>query len=122
MNGSVGEAAIDQATMQKVAPDVVSQEGKGQLFQKAVEAHQAKKQLDAILGAVADHIGATLNSRVKDQETAAKKIAQKRMQGRDYKIEDINDMLGARLTMPSERSFPKAKAAMQKLADAGVFK
>ena len=117
-----GEAAIDQATMQSVAPDVASSQGKGKLFEKAVNAHQAKTQLDAILGAVADHIGATVNSRVKDQDTAAKKIAQKRMQGRDYDIEDVNDMLGARLTMPSEKNFPKAKSAMEKLAGAGVFK
>lgn len=118
---SIGEAAITPQTMQQVAPDVQSPQGQQQLFQKAVGANVAKKQLDAVLGAVAAHLGATSSTRVKNIETASQKIAQKRLQGRDYGVSDINDMLGGRIVVKNDKDIPKAKQAMQKLSEAGVF-
>jgi ppGpp synthetase/RelA/SpoT-type nucleotidyltranferase len=119
----IPEGQVSPQMQQQVAPDVASQQGQQALFQKAVHANVAKKQLDAVMEAVASHLGATTNSRVKNIETASKKIAQKRMQpGRgDYGIEDLNDMLGARLVVKSDKDIPKAKQAIEKLASAGVF-
>lgn len=122
MEKNVPEGQISPQTLQQVAPDVASPSGQQQLFTKAVKAHVAKKQLDAIMQAVATHLGATTNSRVKNIETASNKIVQKRLQGRnEYNIDSVNDMLGTRIILKNKGDFPKAKQVLEKLADAGVF-
>lgn len=118
---AIGEAMLTPQVLQHIAPDVVHPDGQKKLFEKAVSAHVAKKKLDAIMQAVSGSIGADSSSRVKDINTAAQKIGQKRLQGRDYKIEDIGDMLGGRITVDNEKKMSQAKQSMRKLSDAGIF-
>lgn len=116
-----GEAAIPQQVQQQVAPDAAGAQGQAQLFQKAISAHVAKKQLDAVLQAVSDKIGATMSTRVKQIETATAKVAQKKLEGQDYGVNDINDMLGGRIVVKNEADIAKAKKALDKLGEAGIY-
>lgn len=118
---AIGENQVSSQIMQQVASDVASPQGQKQLFRKAVGANIAKQQLDAVMQVISSHLGATTTSRVKNIETAGKKIAQKRLQGRDYGIEDINDMLGSRLVVKNIGDINKAKKSIQTLSKAGVF-
>ena len=119
---AIGEAAITPQTEQAVAPDVSSQQGQSQLFQKAVQANQAKPIFDTLLKKIATKLGGESSTRVKSIETAAAKIAQKRLQGRDYGIPDINDMLGGRIIIKNKDDFSQAKSAIKAAAKQGSFK
>lgn len=118
---SIGEAQVTPPVMGQVAPDVLSQEGKQQLYQKMAKATLDKKGLDMVFGAIAKKYDGDFVSRIKDPKTVVQKIVQKRLQGRDYKLEHVNDLYGGRLIM-SKKDFPKAVKDIQKVAEALDFK
>ncbi len=116
------EEQVTPQMAQQVAPDVVSDHGQQQLSQKIAQAHQAKQHLDAIFEAIANHVGAHESySRVKDQDTATKKIVTKRMEGRDYGLDDLNDLAGFRIIIKSNSQIPKVLNAIDKLDKMGVI-
>lgn len=112
---NVGESVINPQVQQQVAPDVVSPQGKQQLFNKLATATVNKKGLDQIFGAIANKYGGTFSSRVKSPQTVVQKIAQKRIQGRDYNTSDVNDLYGARL-ITEKKNFPKIIKDIEKVS------
>ncbi len=118
---SIGEAAIPQSVQAQVSPDVTSQQGQSQLFQKAVQANKVKPAFDAMLKKVASKVGGESSSRVKQIETMAAKVSQKRLQGRDYGLDDINDSLGGRIVVKNKSQMNAAKSAIKDLEKQGLF-
>lgn len=118
---SIGESAIPPQVQQQVAPDVTNQQGQSQLFQKAVMANSIKPVFDILIKKIADKLGADNSSRVKQIETMGAKIAQKRLAGRQYGIENLNDILGSRIIIASKSDLPEAKTAIQQLAKTGFI-
>jgi ppGpp synthetase/RelA/SpoT-type nucleotidyltranferase len=116
-----GEAAITPQTQQAVVPDVLSTPGKQQLLQHLGNATNEKPILDSILHGLATKIGADFTSRVKNPQTTVQKIAQKRLQGRDYNVFNVNDAYGARIIINNTKDLQKAKAGLESLAKAGAI-
>ena len=117
---NVGEAAIPPQVQGQVAGDVVSPQGKQELFQRMAKATVDRKGLDEIFGAIAKKYGGDFDSRIKSPQTVVQKIAQKRLQGRDYKIDDVNDLYGGRLII-QKPDFPKAIEDIKKISEALNF-
>ena len=117
----IAEQQISPQLAQQVAPDVVNQQGQQQLQAKAIAAHKMKGVIDQALGVAADKLNGHSSTRVKDLDTAQKKIAQKRLQGREnYSVDDLNDMLGGRLAV-DKKKIPEAKQEIQRMSKAGLF-
>ncbi len=121
MNKSIAEEQITPQIATKIAPDVVSPQGQQQLQVKAVAANRIKSAIDQAFQIAAESLGGKASSRIKDIDTAQKKIVQKRLQGRDYGIENLNDMLGIRLTV-DKADVSKAKKEIETMQKAGLFK
>lgn len=117
---NIPEESVTSQVAQHVAPDVVSQQGQQQLQAKAVAANKIKGVLDQAFQMAAKSLSGKASSRIKDIDTAQKKIVQKRLQGRDYGIADLNDMLGIRLTV-DKADIPKAKKEVENMQKAGLF-
>lgn len=116
-----GEAVMPPQAVQQVAPEVASPQGQQQLFQKAIAANLAKQVMDKVFSTIAKNNGWDYSSRVKNIQIATNKIAQKRMAGRDYGVDDINDMAGFRLVVPKYSDVPKAKKAIEQLEKDGII-
>lgn len=117
----IGESQITPQVIQQVTPDVVSPQGKQQLMKSLGGAMINKPMLDDILGQLAKKIGATFSSRIKNPQTTVQKIAQKRIEGRKYGTEDINDPYGARIVVDNKSDISKAKQGIRELADKGAL-
>lgn len=105
----------------QVTPDVLSPQGKQALFQKMVQATIEQKKLDSIYQPLADKLGAQFSSRVKNPQTTVQKIAQKRLQGRNYGIDNLNDLYGMRITVDHKSQMPAAiKAITAESEKAGI--
>lgn len=118
---TIPEESVTPQLAQQVAPDITSQQGQQQLQAKQVAANKIKGVLDQALGMAAKKLGGTFSSRVKDIDTMQKKIVQKRLQGRDYDISDINDAFGGRLVV-DKSDVGKAKTEIKEMEKAGLFK
>lgn len=119
--GSIAESQVTPQMMGQVAPDVLSPQGGQQMFQKMAKATLDKKGLDAVFKAIADKYEGNFTSRIKAPQTVAQKIVQKRVEGRDYGLDNVNDLYGARLIM-DKKNFPKALKDIEKIADVLNFK
>lgn len=117
-----GEASITPQQVQQVAPDTTGQQGAAQMIAKLVGAHKIKNMLDGAFKLAAEHTGATFSSRIKDPETIQKKIVQKRLEQRDYDIDDIRDAYGGRFTVDSSSDIPKVKKQIEDMSKIGLFK
>lgn len=122
MNNELPEAQVNPQIQQQVTPDVVSPQGKQNLFNNLANTIQKKKFLDFIIKGIGDKAGAAFTSRVKDPQTVVQKIATKRAAGRDYNLDDVNDTYGARLVTPDSSAQKNIKGMMKKASDLGVFK
>lgn len=118
---NIGEQEITPQVAQQVAPDVVSPAGQQQLQAKQVAAQRMKGTIDTALGIAAKKLNGTSSTRVKDIDTATKKIVQKRLQGRDYGIKEVNDMLGGRLVVDKNK-IGDAKHEIRVMSKQGLFK
>lgn len=118
---NIGESSIPQDVKSRVAQDVLSPQGKQELFNHLGGAMKEKPLLDGVLQALASKIGADYSSRIKNPDTAVSKIVQKRLLGRSYGVSDVNDALGARLIINDSKALQKAKEGISNLAKAGVF-
>ncbi len=121
-NNNIGEAQITPELAQKVAPDVMSPQGQQQLQAKSIAANRFKGVIDKALGMAAQKLGGTHSTRVKQLDTATQKIVQKRLQGRSYDIDNLNDMFGGRIVLSDKDDFGKAKDEIIKMSKAGLFK
>lgn len=110
-----GEGQIPLTQMLQVMPDVFTPQGLEMLNQKLTKAKQEQSNLDPIIKEIADQLNADHASRVKNHAVSLKKIAQKRIGGDDYGVDDINDSLGGRITLNDESQMPQA---IQKIKDA----
>lgn len=118
---SIGESQVTPQMMQQTAPDVMSPQGGQQMFQKMAKATIDKQGLDAVFKAIAEKYNGDFISRLKNPQTVAQKIVQKRLQGRKYGLDNVNDLYGARLIM-EKKDFPKAIKDIEKVASALGFK
>lgn len=118
---AIGEASIPEGTVDQTVPEANEPQGQAQLLAKLISANKLKNMLDSAFELAAKHIGATFNSRVKHAENAVKKVAQKRLQGRDYDIGDINDAYGGRFVVDSPKDISKVKSQMDEMAKIGLF-
>ncbi len=121
MKQQVAEQEINDKLLKKIAPDVISENGQKELMAKRMAAHHMQGMLDRALAMASNAIGGTFSTRVKDSDVATKKIAQKRLQGRDYGIKNLNDMLGGRLVVNSPKDFDKAEEQINEMAKQGIF-
>lgn len=120
---NVGESQIGPQVQQQITPDIVnSPQGLQQLHSKMSQAIMQKKTLDRQLELVAKVTGTDFQSRIKNATTVVQKIAQKRLQGRDYGLEDLNDAYGGRFIIDKKGSFGKVLDLVRKLADQDSFK
>lgn len=113
----IPEESVTSQVAQQVAPDVTPQA----LQAKQVGANKIKNVLDQALGMAAKKLGGTFSSRVKDADTMQKKIVTKRLAGRDYNLEDLNDAWGGRLVV-DKSDIGKAKSEIKDMEKSGLFK
>lgn len=114
---NIPEEAVTPQLAQQVAPDVTPQV----LQAKQIGANKIKSVLDQALSMAAKKVGGTFSSRVKDADTMQKKIVTKRLAGRDYKLDDLNDAWGGRLVV-DKSDIGKAKSEIKSMEKAGLFK
>lgn len=114
---NVAEEQVTPQIAQQVAPDVTPQA----LQAKQIGANKIKSVLDQALSMAAKKVGGTFSSRVKDADTMQKKIVTKRLAGRDYKLDDLNDAWGGRLVV-DKSDIGKAKSEIKDMAKSGLFK
>ena len=119
---SVPENSVTPQVQSQVTPDLVSEQGKQQLAAKLSKTIEKKDFLDYILKGIAEKAGAEFSSRVKNPETVIQKIATKRIAGRDYNLEDVNDGYGARFIIKSSSDMASIKKMLAKAEELGVFK
>lgn len=113
---NIPEEAVTPQLAQQVAPDVTPQA----LQAKQIGANKIKSVLDQALGMAAKKLGGTFSSRIKDPDTMQKKVVQKRLQGRNYNLNDLNDAWGGRLVV-DKSDIGKAKTELKEMAKAGLF-
>lgn len=111
-----GESQIGAQTIQQIASDVVSQQGISKLHQKMVGTALTKPVLDQQLEKIAKQTGTDFQSRIKNATTVVQKIAQKRIQGRKYGIDDINDTYGGRFIVDNKKNIPEVLDLVRKMA------
>lgn len=119
---SIGEAGIPAPIQAQTTADVTSPQGKQQLFQHLASATIQKEMLDFIFKGIAEKTNSEFSSRVKNPQTVVQKIAQKRLQGREYNIQDINDAYGSRIIVKSEKQIAEVRKYVEKAADLGLMK
>lgn len=121
MKQTIGEQQIHPQLLQKVAPDVVSTEGQQKLQSKQLAAQRLQGVLDKALQIASTRLGGDASTRIKDTDTAMKKVGQKRLEGRaDYSIDDLRDLLGGRLVVDKDK-IPQAKEEIGHMQKAGLF-
>lgn len=122
MKQTIGEQQISPELLAKVAPDVASPQGQQQLAGKQMAARRLQGILDNALKIASHKLQGDSSTRVKEIDTAAKKIGQKRLEGRrDYSINDLRDMVGGRLVVDKDK-MPQAKNEISAMERAGLFK
>lgn len=114
---SIGEEAINPQMQQQMAGDISPQ----MVQQKLASTISEKEKLDYILKGIAQNTKSEFNSRIKNPDTIVKKIAQKRMEGRDYGIDNINDAYGGRFIVEDTKDIPKIKSLIEKASEIGLF-
>lgn len=119
---SIGEMQVTPPVMNQVTPDVVSPQGKQELFSHLASATVQKELLDFIFKGIADKIEGEFSSRIKDPRTVVQKIAQKRLQGREYGVGDINDAYGSRITVKKPQDIDRVKKMVHKAEELGIIK
>ena len=117
-----GEASITPPMQQQAAPELTQPQGQQQINQKLALAKVEKEKLDFIFKGIATKCKAEFSSRIKNPNTIVQKVAQKRMAGRDYGLEDINDTYGARIIIKNTNEIPPITKMVEKAADIGLFK
>lgn len=121
-NNPPPEAQITPPVQQTVTPDLVSEQGKQQLHGTLASTIEKKKFLDFIMKGIADNAKAEFTSRVKNPETVIQKIATKRMAGRKYNLDDVNDNYGGRFVIKDKADGEKIKKMLDKAEELGLFK
>jgi ppGpp synthetase/RelA/SpoT-type nucleotidyltranferase len=119
---SVPEAQITPPAQQSVTPDLVNQQGQQALAGKLAQTNEKKQFLDYILKGIAEKAGAEFSSRVKNPETVVQKVAAKRMDGRKYGLDDVNDVYGGRFVIKNSSEVAPIKKMIEKAEELGVFK
>lgn len=114
---TIAEEQITPELLKKVTPDISRRE----LMTKAVAANKIKDLLDKALAMASNAIGGTFSTRVKNVDTAHRKIAQKRLQGRDYAVKDLGDMLGGRLIVNGPKDYKKGVEQIKEMEKQGIF-
>src|SRR5579859_5439888 len=116
-----GESAITPQVAAQTAPDVVNPQGLQQLHQQMSATIAQKGMLDFIFKGIAQKTGAQFSSRIKNAQSVVQKIAQKRMQGRDYNLDDVNDAYGARFITADKDVQDEIKKLVSKAESLGVI-
>jgi ppGpp synthetase/RelA/SpoT-type nucleotidyltranferase len=119
---SVPEAQVGPQIQQSVTPDLVNQQGQQALAGKLAQTNEKKQFLDYILKGIAEKTGAEFSSRVKNPETVVQKVASKRMEGRKYGLDDVNDVYGGRFVIKNSSEVAPIKKMLDKAQELGVFK
>ncbi len=122
MKTQIAEQDVTPELLKKVAPDVTSEKGQQKLMANAVMASKVKGMLDKALGLAADKLGGKSSSRIKSIETTMKKIGTKRLEHRDYHIDDINDTIGGRISVKKESDIPLAEKEIDQMEKVGLFR
>lgn len=116
------EAQITPPVQAQITPDLVSQQGKQVLHSTLANTIVQKKFLDYIFKGIADKMGVEFNSRIKNPETVIQKVATKRMEGRDYNLDDVNDSYGGRFVIKKPSQVGQIQGMLHKAEELGVFK
>lgn len=116
------EGQISLPQLLQTMPDIFTPEGLEELNDTLTQAESEKKDLDPHIKEIAKRLGADHSSRVKDHAVALKKIAQKRLEGRNYNVSDLNDALGQRITLNNPDQQDEAIKHIENKAKQGKFK
>jgi ppGpp synthetase/RelA/SpoT-type nucleotidyltranferase len=119
---SVPEAQVGPQVQAQVTPDLVAPQGQQQLAGKLAQTNEKKQFLDYILKGIAEKAGVEFSSRVKNPETVVQKVAAKRMEGRKYGLDDVNDVYGGRFIIKNPDQVGEIKKMLEKASELGVFK
>lgn len=119
---SIPESQVTPPIQTQVTPDLVSPEGKQALHGTLAKTIEKKKFLDYLFKGIAEKAGAEFTSRVKNPETVIQKIATKRMAGRKYNLDDVNDAYGGRFVIKDKADGSEIKKMLNKAESLGVFK
>ena len=122
MNPKVPEAQVTPPVQQQVTPDLVNEQGQQQLAGKIAQTTEKKDFLDYILKGIAEKAGADFSSRVKNPETVVQKVATKRLAGRKYGLDDVNDVYGGRFIIKNSSEVNSIKKMLKTAEELGVFK
>lgn len=114
---NIGEEAIPPQVQAQATADITPQA----MQQKMAGVIGEKEKLDFILRGIAQRVGADFNSRIKNPDTIVKKVAQKRLAGRNYSLDDINDGYGARFIIKTDGEKGKIISFMKKAEELGLF-
>lgn len=121
-NQSIPEAQVGPQVQQSITPDLMAPQGQQALASKLAQTNEKKQFLDYILKGIAEKAGVEFSSRVKNPETVVQKVASKRMEGRKYGLNDVNDVYGGRFVIKNSSEVAPIKKMLEKASELGVFK
>lgn len=113
------EAQITDEDIKKFSPDLITDRDK--IAQELQLVHQMKPQLDQIFQQISSQTGVSMSSRIKDPRQIVRKITQKRMDDRNYKQSDLNDLVGYRFTYLKKSDEQPVIQAIKQAAKQGAF-
>lgn len=119
--GDIGEAQITPQVLEQITPDLLQGEGLTSLMQTLKNAKQASSPLSKSLQQIANDLKGKMEHRVKQGTVVLQKIAQKRLEDRNYGIKNINDAWGGRIIINKPSDEKRAIDLVHKAAEAGDF-
>lgn len=113
------EAQINDEDIKKYSADLITD--RHNMAQELQIVHQMKPQFDQIMQQISQQTGVQMSSRVKDPKQIVRKITQKRMEDRNYKQSDLNDLIGYRFTYLKQSDEQPVIQAIKQAAKQGAF-
>lgn len=115
---NVAEADITPQVMQQVIPDILNPQGLAKLLAMTQDAQMGKTILDMLFKQIAKKVTGRTSARIKNAEIILKKICQKRLTGEQYNLDSINDFVGNRIIVPTDKDIPKVLQEVKQLIGA----
>lgn len=113
------EAQINDEDIKKYSPDLIND--RHNMADELQIVHQMKPQFDQTMQQISQQTGVPMSSRVKDPKQIVRKITQKRMEDRNYKQSDLNDLIGYRFTYLKQSQEQPVIQAIKQAAKQGAF-
>ncbi|PWT73666.1 MAG: hypothetical protein C5B59_12800 [Bacteroidetes bacterium] len=116
------EKSLTPDVVNKYGQDLFQTDQKQKMAQMVAQATQDKPNLDTAFKGIADQTGSDFESRLKAPETMFQKVILKRSQGRDYGIDNLNDVYGGRITVTDPAQSQAIGQGLDALQKSGAIK